>query len=782
MTPSMRLTLLPLAATLLLTGCQQLNTGSAASPAVPQVQPESVRLNFYVVPLAAATGEGTREAPFRTLKQARNAIRLLNEESRLNEINVWLSDGEHRLTETLVLNRQDGGQGEQRVRYRAMPGTTPVLTSGKPVNQWRKLDAPVEGLPAAAQEHVWVADVSREDYGRFTSLFKGTKRLPRAKSERFQGEKPTGYEIADSRNVMHKKDRHLLREIRYLDGAPIRAWSNLDDIEVFFNPVPWALNFIPLESVDLEQRLLTLKYEANAPAFSQKGPYAWIENAVDFIDEPGEWAHNSETGKLYYWPLNNTKPQHIRIPQLHEFIRVEGEIDYDGPVDQPVKNISFEGLTFTHGKRSNWYKDRKGWGIQHDWDTFDYGNAMLRLRGAENILIDGNHFSNSAGSAIRLDLHAQNNTIANNLIDYVGHMGILLAGYGPGTKDVNHHNTIHNNIIHHVGEIIWHGHAIFVWQSGSNVISHNWIHDVPRKAVGLCGVRVQILMKYNEDFDEAAQTIRWSEIDQSATWQDDVQTHFMPYLHAKNNMIEHNKVTRTLLQLSDGASINASGAGEGNIIRHNYIYDVDYIAVRTDDWQRGTTTTQNIIARAGTGVVHKDYNHIINNIFVDLVGEAIRMRAFPRQVFKPESVMQRNIVIHSQKKPVPPYGERDLWNSPEFKVVKAGTKPLPYEYKLDNNLYWFEGADAFLSGFQSKGIEQNSMVADPKFADVANMNLTMDPASPALTRIGFQPFDVNLDSFGITKDYPAHLLEKDSRLTQWGKPTVSAGDAHRKHH
>lgn len=762
--------LLTLSSCLLFTGCKQLDSQTVMSH------------DIHVNPQATDAGDGTQKAPFQSLQQARDVIRQLDQGTRNQEINVWLSDGNHRLTETLVLNRQDGGKNGNYIRYRALPGASPVLTSGKPVNGWKRLDAPVDGLPTVARGHIWVADVSKKDYGRFTTLFMGDKRLPRAKSERFQGEKPTGYEIADSRNVMHKKDRHLLREIRYLDGAPIRQWPNLDDIEAFFNPVPWALNFIPLESINQDECLLTLKYEANAPAFSQNGPYAWIENAVDFIDEPGEWAHNTKTGKLYYWPIDGKEPANILVPQLHELIRIEGDIDYDGPIDQPVKNISFEGLTFTHGKRSNWYKDRKGWGIQHDWDTFDYGNAMLRLRGAENITIKGNHFTNSGGSAIRLDLHAQNNTIENNLIDYVGHMGILLAGYGPGTKDVNHHNTIHNNIIHHVGEIIWHGHAVFVWQSGNNVISHNWIHDVPRKAVGICGVRCQILMKYNEDFDEAAQTIRWDEIDQTATWKDDVQAHFMPYLHARNNIVEHNKVTKTLLQLSDGSSLNVSGAGEGNIIRHNYVYDVDYIAVRTDDWQRSSTTTHNIIARAGTGVVHKDYNHIINNIFIDLNGEAIRMRAFPRQYFVPDSVIQRNIVYSTRKNPVPPYGERDLWNTEEFEVVKAGTKPLPYEYLLDYNLYRFDGSEEFLSQFQAKGIEQNSITADPQFTDVEKMDLRLAADSPALTEIGFEPFDVNLESFGITKDYPTHLLKKDSRLTQWGEPTFKGADSHRKHY
>jgi len=397
---------------------------------------------------------------------------------------------------------------------------------------------------------------------------------------------------------------------------------------------------------------------------------------------------------------------------------------------------------------------------------------MLRFRGAENITVEGNHFTNSAGSAIRLDLHAQKITIKNNLIDYVGHMGILLAGYGPGTKDVNHHNIITNNIIHHVGEIIWHGHAIFAWQSGSNIISNNWIHDVPRKAIGICGVRVQILMKTGEDFDEAAKTIRWNEIDTDVTWKEDTQAHFMPYLHAKNNIVENNKVTKTLLQLHDGASINVSGAAEGNIIRHNFVYDVDYIAIRTDDWQRGTTTRDNIIMTAGTGIVHKDYNHIINNIFINLKGEAIRMRAFPRQYFKPESVIKHNIFTKSRRKP---YGARNLWNTKEFFATKKGSKLIPYEYLLDHNTFAFTGADKFLNKHQPHGVEQHSIATEQQqFVDINNNDFRLVEGALAL-KTGFTPFDVSMDSFGLTKDYPEHLLKLDRRTMQWGGETLLHG-------
>lgn len=745
---------------------------AACNQTPEESEQSSSGLEFYVSPQGKQGALGTQAAPFKTIAGARDAIRQLDDLQRQQDITVWLRGGTYTLKETLVLNRQDGGQSDNFVNYRAYPEETPIISSGKAVVGWSKLSTEVEGLPDVAKNKVWVADVTRAEFGRFTALFAGDKRLPRARSDRFDGIKPTGYEIADSRNVMHKKDRNLLREVRYVAGAPIRDWKNVDDIEVFFNPVPWALNFIPLESIDLKEQLLTLKHEANAPAFSQDSPWATIENAVDFIDEAGEWAHNSLTGKLYYWPHDNNKPNDITIPQLKELVRVEGDIDYDGPVDRPVENISFEGLTFTQAKRSTWSKNHKGWGIQHDWDTFDTGNAMLRFRGAQNMKVTGNHFTNSAGSAIRLDLHAQNIEITKNLIDYVGHMGVLLAGYGPGTKDVNHHNVISNNIIHHVGEIIWHGHAIFAWQSGDNIIANNWIHHVPRKAVGIASPRVQILMKKHEDFDEAAKTIRWGELDLDVEWSDDTQAHFMPYLHSRNNIIENNKVTKTLLQLHDGASINVSGAGEGNIIRHNYIYDVDYIGARTDDWQRGTITTQNIFENAGTGIVHKDYNHITNNIFINIDGEAIRMRAFPRQYFKPGSVIQNNIFTKGRR---PPYGARNLWNTTEFFATKRGSKPIPYEYLLDNNTYAFEGADKFLKMHQKQGVELHSIATNQQqFVDIENKDYRLVEGALAL-KTGFKPFDVSMDSFGVTKDYPKNLLKLDRDTMQWGGETVLHG-------
>ena len=57
---------------------------------------------------------------------------------------------------------------------------------------------------------------------------------------------------------------------------------------------------------------------------------------------------------------------------------------------------------------------------------------------------------------VRFDLHAQHNRVVRNRLEYLGGTGVLLAGYGPGTRDVSKHNVVSENHIHHCGELHWH--------------------------------------------------------------------------------------------------------------------------------------------------------------------------------------------------------------------------------------------------------------------------------------------------------------------------------------
>lgn len=715
--------------------------------------------DFYISPSGNDSNRGTLKQPFASIEKAKQVVRGLIASGLTQDVNVNFLEGKYLLGKTIVFGLNDSPKGDFKVNYQAHNGANAVISSGHAVGAWSKATH-IDGMSQEAIGNVWVADMP-ENVETFRTLFDGDKMLTRARSEDFKMPLKKEIRRADSQNTYYHKDRIHLRMVPYPNDE-IKDWDNLSDVEVVFNPVPWNLNLIQLESVDVKNKVGYLAFEANAMPFTNsKHSIAWVENVIDYLDEPGEWCVNTKTRKIYYWPKSGTPSVNIVAPKLMEFFRVEGNIQYDLPNDIPAGNINFKGLTFTQGDRSVWYKNRKGWGIQHDWDTFDYGNAMLRFRGAENCEVTACRFTNSGGSAMRLDLHAQNISINNNYIDYVGHMGILLAGYGPGTKDANKNNTIQNNILHHVGQVIWHGHAIFAWQSGENTIANNYIHDVPRKAIGLCGVRCQILMKPDDNFDEASRTIRWYDIEKTIDSSLTPQRRYAPYLHARNNTVEYNRAERTLLKLSDGSSINISGAGTGNMIRHNYIYDVPHVGFRTDDWQEGTTLINNIVHKSGNSAfIHKGINTIKNNIIIDCA-RGIHFRAYPQQYFIPESDLTNNIIYSSSEKFVP----NTVFKWGKMFVHVEGTKPMPYEYNMDYNAYWWPGAEKDLALKRKNGIEANGVVMDPKFKDLENFDYRVTNKK-LIKATGFKPFDVSIENFGITKEYPLEYRKLDPTLNK----------------
>jgi len=711
--------------------------------------------DFYVSPKGSDRNDGSKNTPFLSIEKAKLTVRTLIKKGLTEDVHVYLLEGTHIINETVVFGLDDS-PSNFTVSYEAFDSQKAIISSGQQVISWKKASN-IEGMPAKSLGNVWVADMPK-NVTTFRTLYDGATRLTRAKSEKFQMPPNKKIRRADSQNTYYNKDRIHLRMFPFTNQ--IKDWDNLSDVEVFFNPVPWNLNFIQLESVDMENKIAYMAFEANAlPFSSKKHRFGWVENIIDYLDEPGEWCVNTKTRKIYYWPKSGTPSKNIVAPKLMEYFKVEGKIQYDLSKDIPAENINFKGLTFSHGDRTVWYKNRKGWGIQHDWDTFDYGNAMLRFRGAENCEVTECHFTNSGGSAIRLDLHAQNITIKNNLINNVGHMGVLLAGYGPGTKDVNKNNTIKNNIIFECGQIVWHGHAIFAWQSGGNEISNNYIHDVPRKAIGLCGVRCQILMKPEDNFDEASRTIRWYEIEKTIDSTLEAQQRYAPYLHARNNRVADNRIERTMLKLSDGSSINVSGAGLGNVIEHNYLYDIPYVGMRNDDWQDGTIMKNNILDKvAKTGIIHKGVNTIKNNLLINCA-KGIHFRAYPQQFFVPESDITSNIMYSDSDTFVP----NSVFKWGKMFVHRAGTKTIPYEYNMDYNNYWWSGAKEDLEEKQRNGIEANGVIMNPKFVNINKQDYRIKNKK-LLKKIGFKPFDVSIESFGITKDYPRKFKKLDKTL------------------
>ena len=689
---------------------------------------------FYVATDGDDANSGTKAKPFATLTRARDAVREAKKAGR--SLTVYLRGGEYHLAETVVFSIADSAPAGCTITYAAFPGEKVVIGSGVAVTGWKKL-----------RGDIYVAPIPEELKGKlFRTLYDGGKRLPRASRGFCPASSPKGkkgYPVVD-------ENYDVLRKLEFPKGA-LRNWSNLSDVEVVIRPHnAWVLNILALESVDeragVAMTTIPGTYALNRCVQVRPGGIsAWVENVLEAMDEPGEWAVDTRKGKVYLQPTGKTPGDKIMAPRLTELIRVEGEIDIPGPVDKPVRGLVFKGLTFSLADRGAWTKDDAG--IQHDWEMVDKGDALVRFRGAENCRIIDCEFTNSGGSAVRLDLHCRGNRVAGNEIAHIGGAGVLLIGYGPGTKDVNKGNTVVDNHIHDIGQIWWHSHAIVAWQSGGNRIANNYIHHCPRKAVCLSGVRPGFFWLGRKGRRECSRTIRRREVGDALKW-----ASVIPFLHTRNNVVEHNEIHHVLEMLGDGAVINISGAGNGNIIRRNYIHDIENGAcascIRTDDAQKGTLVEENIVFRAKIGgVTPKWENHFVNNFLIDVGPGGDCIHTSGKWGTFGKSRVERNIMVNTSR-------NGRFWGGFQAQHV-AKLK----DCAIDRNIYFHAEAktptdtvaEKFLAALKKSGHDSTSRYGDPLFVDYKNADFRFRKDSPAI-KMGIVPLD--LESVGLTKDFP----------------------------
>ena len=719
-------------------------------------------VDFYLSPTGDDSNPGTKSKPFATLERARDAVRERKREKSKKDYTVLLRGGVYRLKTTVVFSLEDSAPAGRTITYAAYPGETPVLSSGMPLQNWKRLEMAPDNLPSAAHGKVWMADAP-EGMERVATLYDGMKRLPRARTEGFT---PLDFVKQDL----------PADEIRFPAGT-MKNWPDLKDAELLNIPsCDYEMSILPIASVNEATGLARTAFQSSRPIGKVKyfDKTLWVENILEALDQPGEWVFNSAQRKIYFWPNSDQPGENIVAPRLTELLRVEGKIDYDGPQDQPVTGLVFQGLTFAHAERLPWH-GRTGWGLQHHWEMFDRPTAALRFRGAAECVVRACRFTATSGTGLRLDLTCQKNRIVDNEFSHLGAMAILLAGYGPGTKDANHHNEVSNNWVHHTGEIYWATPAIMVWQSGNNRVANNLVHNTPYTGIAVNG-RIG-LNREHMDSDQG-RTIRWHEIDPSENafnWDDWYL--YEKYLHARKNLVEKNDIHHVMEFMGDGNGIYISGCGKENHIYQNFIHDCIGThmgaGIRCDDMQNETIVEGNVIYRINSvqvGVSMTGRNHFLNNIIAEIAPS-------PR-VMKPANIVHGYICVPG----LYPYGpnngklditgariERNIVYSPrkdylpilEYRSFSTGPGERLIGTHTDHNLYWCSNdagwGQRYLNEQQALGVEGHSRNADPKFVDIEQGDLRLKRDSPAW-KLGFQRIDFS--KIGLLSNHPYYRRAK----------------------
>ncbi|MDB9741315.1 right-handed parallel beta-helix repeat-containing protein [Akkermansiaceae bacterium] len=701
-----------------------------------KVEPTLLKADFYVSPTGEDTSLGTLEAPFATLERAKLAVRELKQ-TKKTDILVYLRGGLYEFEQTTIFSLADSGSVDATITYAAYPEEIPVFSAGKVITNWEKPTYLIPGLPDIAQGNVMMANTDLA----FRALFDSEGILPRAKSKGFL----TSEEATKSSTT--------------IPAESMKNWSATDQLEISVRPHhAWIHNLLPITSINYRDNKINTgikaTYAMNRLHFLKTTDNGWIENAIEELDEPGEWVINTKEKKVYLWPRQseskNSNAFNVTAPKLNELIRIEGDIDIEGPVDTPTTHLRFQGITFKHGKRYQIAESDAG--FQHDWNFFDKDNALVRLRGTEYCEVVDCHFLHSGSGALRLDLHAQHNTISSNHIEHMGGSGILLGGYGPGTKDVNKQNLVFNNHIHHVGEIVFHSPGIMLSQSGNNRIANNLIHHTNYTSIIISGCVLDFFSRFGR---ESYPTIRWQEIGEKGSIKTPEQA--APYLHTNHNLIEQNEIHHAMQMLGDGNAIYIRGAGVENIIKRNYIHHlvapmIMQCAIRTDGGQGDTLITENIIYKCTSqGMMLKLNNRFTNNIIADVIspprGYYLALREGPLT----GASIQHNIFYSSNDVEhfVHTIGSKDP-NRTEDRRGRGIARPEDAD--MDYNIYYAAASKKtgqnFLKQQKGKGIETHSLSVDPLFKDISNGDFTLLPNSPAL-ELGFKPIDMS--TIGLIK-------------------------------
>jgi len=720
--------------------------------------------DFYVAPNGRDDWSGRvaepmanfTDGPFATLTRARNAVRALKKLSGKKDFVVRIRGGTYLIRETLVFSLEDSAPDGGTITYAAFRNEEPILSSGVPIRGWRRLGENPPGLPAAARDKVWVADLP-QGLDRLFSLYDGLERLPRARTNGF-----TPPEFV--------KPNQPLDQFRFPAGT-MKNWPDLKEAELLVIPsCDYEMNILPIALVDERAGLAKTALAPSRPIGRVKyfDKTLWVANLIEALDQPGEWVSSAAQRKIYLWPKGNRPGDGIVAPGLTELVKVEGQIDYEGPRDRLVQGLAFQGLTFAHTERLPWH-GYTGWSLQHSWEMFDRPTAAVRLRGASACAVEGCRFTATSGTGIRLDLTCQKNRIIGSEFSHVGGMAILLAGYGPGTKNSNDHNEVVNNWVHHTGEVDWATPAIMVWQSGSNHVAHNLIHNTPYTGIAVNG---RVSMGRDDVSGDASRAVRWREIGNVKTsfdwseWYD-----YEKFLHARENRVEKNDIHHVMESMGDGNGIYISGGGRANHIYQNFVHDCTGThmgaGIRCDDVQNETIVEGNVIYRINSvqvGVSMTGRNHILNNIIADI-------RPSPRKM-RPANIVHGYICVPG----LYPYGtknarldltgariERNIVYCPgndylpvlEYRSFSTGPGDRLKGTHTDHNLYWCP-ADAawgqrYLDGQKSLGVENESLCADPQFVDIEMGDLRLKPDSPAW-KLGFQRID--LASIGLLPNHP----------------------------
>ena len=470
---------------------------------------------IWISPKGSDFNDGTRQFPKATLtsalRQAREWRR--TEDNRIQGgITIYMEGGTYAFYEPVFIRPEDSGTKESPTIIRSVGDEKVILSGGISINGWKK------------QGKVWVADVPAFN-GRpldFRQLWVNGKKAVRARDvEDF--EKMNRICSVDEKN-----------EILYVPVVSIRRLiDNKGNLKAKYAEMVlhqmWCVANLRIRSVEVQGDSAAIRFHQPESRIQFEHPWPrpmvttnghnsafYLTNARELQDVPGEWYHDIDARKVYYYPREGEKMQEaeVIVAAVETLVRVEGTLD------RPVCHIRFEKITFSY---TTWMRPSEkghvplqagmyltdGYRIdpkmQRNYLNHPLDNqgwlgrpaAAVRVVAARQIDFERCRFEHLGSTGLDYEEAVQGGVVRGCLFRDIAGNGLLVGSFSPAAhethlpydpadrREVCTQQQINNCYFTEIGNEDWGCLAIAAGYVGDVNIEHNEISEVPYSGISL---------------------------------------------------------------------------------------------------------------------------------------------------------------------------------------------------------------------------------------------------------------------------------------------------------
>lgn len=575
--------------------------GYAVGPPSSAGQPsDSFAAAFYVSPHGKDENSGTREHPFRSIQRAQEAANSVKANTP-GDVGIILRGGDYQLDKPLTISAADSGANGHQVVYKNYGDEKVTVSGGEAITGW-KVDKRV------GANVIYKANAKGLD---FTNLYVDNHpatlaRYPNAGTQN----RVTGWDLATGSPQVKSSEVPKFSNPSS-NPARIRVQARWIDIALPIASMITAGGTTTITGTDPARQ----PAENMAPGVQAAGNPYYLDNAYEFLDAPGEWYLNKATDTVYYVASQTQSMASTSViaPKLEQLV------DFQGTLDKPVHDITFEGITFADTSWREAMTDGVMWGSWSSFPSYLDGSgakqpgwaqalanrpqAAILIQDANHITLTRNTIHNTGGTGIFLRESQANSIVGNTLYD-IGYHGIQVGifqnyssdqypgvDYEHGTptdpRVVERDDTISNNYISRVGASYVEGIGIKLGWTSNTVIEHNNIFDVPYSGMMLGNGKPNNVSVLG------------------------------------NIQVRYNDVSRNNTTLSDGAAIYAYAKHSPKTqIVGNYLHDGWYskyednsniLGIYLDDGANGFNVVGNLVSNEVSGYINGgEAEHIAN--------------------------------------------------------------------------------------------------------------------------------------------------------------------------